>query len=264
MRRELPFLLIASLLLLAGFVVVTMSTLQTEASVPRQEDDDPPVVTVEVTREVTRIATVIVTPTFTPLPPTPTPLPPEITVDDDHFLGAEDAPVKVVEFSDYRCGFCRVFYHETLYQLNEHYGDAIQFVYRDYPIFGELSLNAAIAAECAGDQGAFWEFHNLVFDSQSLEQAPDLTQETLAVMAESLELDVEAWQVCFASREAYDEIVIDALSAQEWGVTGTPTFFINGKRMVGAQPLENFLTVIDAELTVLGIEPPARPAEAQD
>jgi protein-disulfide isomerase len=134
----------------------------------QQEGDEPVVVTVEVpvTVEVTRIVTVVVTPTYTPLPPTPD----WRDEDDDAFLGSPDAPVKVVEFSDFRCGFCRLFYHTTLQPLTQHYGDLIQFVYRDFPIFGAESINGALGAECAGDQGKFWEFHNMLFDNESLEE----------------------------------------------------------------------------------------------
>jgi protein-disulfide isomerase len=255
MQKNVFFALIASLLVFMGFVILSISIfndsdrrLSTSSEIALGEG----VVTVEVTR----LVTVIVTPTFTPLPPTSTPLPPEITVDDDPFLGSETAAVKVVEFSDYRCGFCRRFYDEMLFPLTEHYGDNIQFVYRDFPIFGEESLNGAIAAECAGDQDMFWAYHNAIFDNQLSDAPLPLIEETLVAMAETLELDVESWQACFDSDEAYDEVVVDALTAQNWEVTGTPTFFINGKRLVGAQPIENFFRFIDAELVAMGIEPP--------
>ncbi|HLA44393.1 MAG TPA: thioredoxin domain-containing protein, partial [Aggregatilineales bacterium] len=185
-------------------------------------------------------------------------LPPEMTVDDDHFIGMENAPVKVVEFSDYRCGFCRRFYETTLKPLTDHYGDLIQFVYRDFPIFGEESINGAMAAECSGDQGKFWEYHNALFDEVALENARPLNRETLQEIAGSLELDVDTWSVCFDGEEVYNEVVIDAVTAQQWGVTGTPTFFINGKALVGAQPIEVFIQLIDAELMAQGIEPPAQ------
>lgn len=266
-RAFLPFLLIPILLIGALMVGLPGAPHRTQAEdapaapiiAPLQADDATPiVVTVEVpvTVEVTRIVTVIVTPTFTPLPPTPTPLPPDMTVDDDHFIGSADAPVKVVEFSDYRCGFCRRFYSQTLFTLTTHYGDLIQFVYRDFPIFGQESINGALAAECSGDQGKFWEYHNLLFDNEAREQPLPLVQEHLAQWALDLDLDLDAWTACFTSEAAYNEVVIDAITAQDWGVTGTPTFFINGKALVGAQPLEVFIQVIDRELTALGIEPP--------
>jgi protein-disulfide isomerase len=223
----------------------------------QQDGDEPVVVTVEVpvTVEVTRIVTVVVTPTFTPPPPTPD----WREEDDDAYLGSPAAPVKVVEFSDFRCGFCRLFYHTTLVPLTQHYGDLIQFVYRDFPIFGIESINGALAAECAGDQGMFWEYHNLLFDNESLEEPQPLTPEVLEVFAAGLGLDLETWNECFIDPETWNEVYYDSDAAIRWGVTGTPTFFINGNILVGAQPIEVFLAVIDAELLALGIEPPPQP-----
>jgi protein-disulfide isomerase len=260
MQKKVFFALIASLLVFMGFVILSVSFFggSNDIAGSTQVALGDGVVTVQVTVEVTRVVTVVVTPTHTPVPTVP---PAEIMVDDDPFLGAEDAPVKIVEFSDYRCGYCLAFYHETLFQLIDHYGDNIQFVYRDFPIFGEESVNGALAAECADDQDAFWLFHNAIFDNQALEEPLPLDEPTLLAMAESLELDIDTWQTCLASDEAYDEMVIDAVLAQNLGVRGTPAFFVNKQRLPGAQPLEAFMQVIDAELLALGIEPPPRSQE---
>jgi len=269
LKTILPLAMIPVLLFIAFVVGMPSTTTQavenpdpalTNPIVAQDDEGDSEeiVVTVEVTREVTREVTVVVTPTFTPLPPTPTPLPPELTVDDDHFIGDEDAPVKVVEFSDFQCGFCARFYQQTLTPLTEHYGDLIQFVYRDYPIFGDESVLSAMGAECAGDQGLYWEFHNLIFDAVSSQERPPLNVETLTGFAVNLELDTDEWSACIDDEATFEEIVIDANTARDWGVTGTPTFFVNGQRLVGAQPLEVFFDIIDAELIEAGYEPPER------
>jgi len=255
----LPFVFLALLLVALLALGLPPSSEQT-ALAAESVGDSAAQIAQEVTRivtvEVTRVVTVVVTPTATPLPPTATPLAPEDTVDDDPFIGAADAPVKVVEFSDYQCGFCRRFYDETLFPLTDRYGDLIQFVYRDFPIFGQPSIEAAIAAECSGDQDQYWGFHNAIFDSQASSDRPELNRATFSAIAVSLELDLDAWNACFDDEATYNEVIADAIDGDAWGVTGTPTFFINGQAIVGAQPYEVFVQIIDAELVALGIEPP--------
>lgn len=261
LRIFLPFAIVPLLIGVAVWVGLPTSQAsslepQESAVIVAQESGDgsePIVVTVEVTR----VVTVVVTPTNTPLPPTATPVAIEDSVDDDHFLGAADAPIKIVEFSDYQCGYCARFYVETLRPLNDRYGEMIQFVYRDYPIFGDASVLGAMSAECAGDQGKFWEYHNQIFDDHTSETPSDLTFETYQKWATDLGLDYEAWMVCMNDPATLDEIRNDALTGQEWGITGTPTFFVNGLKLVGAHPLETFITLIDRELLARGIQPPA-------
>ncbi|MFP4324215.1 MAG: DsbA family protein, partial [Anaerolineales bacterium] len=142
--------------------------------------------------------------------------------------------------------------------LTERYGDLIQFVYRDYPIFGEESILGALAGECADEQGDyFWDFHDYIFDNQLTAQPEPISLPFLTVLAEDLELDIEEWTTCIQSDEAFEELRNDFTQGQSWGITGTPTFFINGERLVGAQPLEAFISIIDAELIAAGIEPPS-------
>ena len=232
---------------------------------PQQDDDDgepPAVVTVEVTREieVTRVVTVVVTPTFTPIPPTPTPPSPEELVDDDPFLGSEDALVKVVEFSDFQCGFCGRFATETLPGLIDHYGDLIQFVYRDFPIFGDPSVFAAVGSECVADQDtdAFWDFHDAVFANLNSADREAITVPFLEGIVTDLDLDLDEWTTCFSSEESINEVADDYVTAVNLGITGTPAFYINDMFVSGAQPLEVFFQVIDEQLIAQGIEPPAR------
>lgn len=166
----------------------------------------------------------------------------EISTDDDPSLGPEDAPITIVEFSDFRCPYCSVFHVETFDALMATYPDQIHFVYRDFPVVG--GFEAALAAECANEQGAYWEFHDLLFSSEY----PNLDRDTFAAYAEKLDLDVEDLLACVDEDRYSEEVEADARYASGLGITGTPTFFINGIPMVGAQPLEAFIQVIEYEL----------------
>lgn len=166
----------------------------------------------------------------------------EISTDDDPSLGPEDAPITIVEFSDFRCPYCSIFHQETFDDLMAEYPGQIHFVYRDFPVVG--GFEAALAAECADEQGAFWEFHNLLFSGEY----PNLDRDAFAAYAEKLDLDVEGLLACVDEERYSDEVEADARYASGLGITGTPTFFINGIPMVGAQPLEAFIQVIELEL----------------
>lgn len=167
----------------------------------------------------------------------------EVSVDDDPAHGPADAPVVMIEFSDFNCPYCGRFARETLPLLRENYAGRIRFVYRDFPILGDSSLQAAIAAECADDQGAFWDFHDLLFENQG-----SFNQEMFVQFGEALKLDIEQFTACQNDPATRDEIGGDFAVGQRLSVGGTPTFFINGRRVVGAQPYEVFQGVIDEEL----------------
>jgi protein-disulfide isomerase len=166
----------------------------------------------------------------------------EIDEDDDPVIGAADAPITIIEFSDFRCPYCKRFRSDTFDQLFEAYPDQIRFIYRDFPVVG--GFEAAIASECADDQGAYWPYHDLLFSDGYAE----LNREAYLGYAEELELDLEAFTSCLDDQQFADEVESDARYAAGLGVTGTPTFFINGIPIVGAQPFEVFAQIIDAEL----------------
>ncbi|MAS35411.1 MAG: hypothetical protein CL610_15480 [Anaerolineaceae bacterium] len=167
----------------------------------------------------------------------------EVSVDDDPAHGPADAPVVMIEFSDFNCPYCGRFARETLPLLRENYEGRIRFVYRDYPILGDSSLQAAVAAECADDQGAFWGFHDLLFENQG-----GFNQEMFIGFAEQLELNVEQFTACQNDAITRDEVIADYTEAERLRVGGTPTFFINGRRVVGAQPYAVFQDAIAEEL----------------
>ena len=158
-------------------------------------------------------------------------------------LGPEDAPVTIIEFGDFRCSFCRRFQDETVTPLLERYEGQVRFVWRDYPILGQGSFEASIAAECADDQGQFWAFHDLLFADQA-----NFTRDGFIAKATLLDMDIEQFSTCYDNQQHRDEILADYQAGESLGVTGTPTFFINGRPLIGAQPIDAFVNVIDAEL----------------
>jgi protein-disulfide isomerase len=165
-------------------------------------------------------------------------------VDDDPVMGAEDAPLTIVEFSDFNCGFCGRFASDTLPRLLTEYEGQIRFVYRDMPIIGgQNSVEAAIAAECASDQGKFTEYHNLLFSNTQ-----ERTRESFINFAVDLELDEAAFTTCLDEQAKSDEVLLDLLDGQTLGISGTPGFYVNGRFISGAQPYEIFKTIIDREL----------------
>ncbi len=166
-----------------------------------------------------------------------------VATEGDPFIGPEDAPITIVEFGDFRCGYCRRHFQETFEPLLAAYEGEVRYVFRDYPILSQESLVAALGAECAHDQDAFWEFHDRVYDNQNV-----LTREQFISYATDLGLDVATFTTCLDEQQHLEEVVQDYQDGQTLGVGGTPTFFINGKPLIGAQPYAQFQLRIDAEL----------------
>jgi protein-disulfide isomerase len=177
----------------------------------------------------------------------------DITVNDtDPVYGSPDAPVTIVEFSDFHCPYCGRFVKETLKPLMDAYEGKAKLIFRNYPILGQGSVLAALASGCARDQGKFWEFHDLVFANQQ-----DLTREAFVKYAGEMNLDVDTFSKCFDQQDHMSEIQADYSYAQNLGITGTPTFFINGQYVSGAQPYTVFAEAIDKALGSLEESKPA-------
>jgi protein-disulfide isomerase len=180
--------------------------------------------------------------------PTPTPAPErvDVGVDDDSVRGNADAPVTIIEFSDYECPFCERFFVQTLPQIEKEYIDTgkVRFVYRDYPLSFHLNATAAaMAAECAGEQGKYWEYHDALFEHQDA-----LDNASLKQHANDLGLDTASFNRCLDSGEMAEEVQKDFQEGMRLGIRGTPTFFINGQRLVGALPYQAFRQVIEQEI----------------
>ena len=191
---------------------------------------------------------------WTPTPtayisPTPTRIPPQTIQDDDAFLGAEDGSVIIVEFSDFQCGYCARWYRDTLPQILNAYPDDVKFIYRDFTIFGEDSVRAAMSTECAEEQGMFWDMHNVLFDNLLSDEPFDLSAESLVDAAEGLGMDRVAFETCLIEERYIGEVIGDYQDAVAYGFGGTPGFVINGVvHAIGAQSFEFFDSLIRAEL----------------
>ncbi|MFO8075041.1 MAG: DsbA family protein [Actinomycetota bacterium] len=166
------------------------------------------------------------------------------TPGEDPTLGDSDAPVVVVEYSDFGCPYCGAFARDTKPVIEERYIDegVVRYVWRDLPYQGEPSRQAAMAGREAHAQGRFWEFHDALF----AEQEAGLSADRLRSVAADVGLDLDAFEEAMAA-EAHAEAVEASLAeGQELGLTGTPAFTINGEVLIGAQPLEVFTEAIDA------------------
>jgi protein-disulfide isomerase len=167
----------------------------------------------------------------------------EVSTDDDPSIGPEDAPVTIIEFGDYTCYYCRIWNQEVFNQLMASYPDQIRFVYRDLPIIGAEAMPAAEAASCAGEQGAYWEYHADLFSEQY-----ELGRTAYEQYASDLGLDLAAFTACLDDHRMLAEAKADAADARIAGLSSTPSFIINGRILIGALPLEEFQAVIDEEL----------------
>lgn len=159
-------------------------------------------------------------------------------------IGPADAPITIVEFSDYQCPFCRRWYQEVYGPLLEAYPGKIKLVYRNLPLTSihPDAMSAAEAAMCAGDQDAYWTYHEKLFGGDSL------GKQVYIRYAQELNLDMDKFQTCLDENKFQSAVQSDSDFALDLGVRSTPTFFINGLAIVGAQPLDVFKQVIDKEL----------------
>jgi len=151
-----------------------------------------------------------------------------VSVDDDPWKGTEGAPVTIVEFADYQCPACAQA-ELNVEQLLSEYEGQILFVLRDFPLEGHPhALKAAEAANCAGDQGKYWQMHDLLFDNQNF-----LDENNLRSYAASLGLEAQQFTTCLEEGKYTDEVLHDLEQGIEYQVNGTPTFFVNGYRVLG-------------------------------
>jgi protein-disulfide isomerase len=169
----------------------------------------------------------------------------DIPVDGFPSSGPKDAKITIVEFSDYECPFCKQWHAQVWPQLQKKYGSQIRLVYRDFPLFG-LHNNAEPAAEaahCADDQGKYWEYHDQIFTGSY-----PLSRSGYDGMASALGLDVKKFDACLDAGTYKNIVQANYDFASNLGVQSTPTFFVNGMAMVGAQPFETFDKVIQMEI----------------
>jgi len=168
-----------------------------------------------------------------------------VAIDRDRLRGSTDAPITVVEFSDFQCPYCKQV-NSTLNEVLAKYGNQVRLAYRDFPLM-QIHSQAQAAAEasrCAGEQGRYWEYHDRLFANEV-----QLDRASLTDYARNLKLDARKFEQCVSSGKFKAAIEQDVKEGTAAGVVATPTFFINGIYLGGAQPLETFTRVIDEELS---------------
>jgi protein-disulfide isomerase len=167
-------------------------------------------------------------------------------INNDYIKGNPSAPVTIVEFSDFQCPFCVKFYNETYKQIEDNYikTGKVKFVYRDFPLSGhQYAEGAAVAAECAGLQDKYYQMYTLLFvDGVSGNKNQYIEY------AKTIGIDETKFKECINSKITYPEIQQDYKDGLALGITSTPSYFINGEEVVGAQPYSVFQEVIDRKL----------------
>jgi protein-disulfide isomerase len=183
-----------------------------------------------------------------------------VSADDDPMRGDPNAPITIIEFSDFQCPFCARFHSNTLPLIQEEYIDTgkVNLVYRDFPLqsIHPNALPAAVAAECANEQGKFWEYHDILFEKQSSWNKLDLNAIGSALSQISTEVGLEKQQFdsCLESGKYIDEVQKDLRDGKDYGVTGTPAFFIGNEedgfeQISGAQSINIFRSIFNQQLS---------------
>jgi len=168
----------------------------------------------------------------------------EIPITDaDPMLGKATAPITVVQYAEYQCPYCGMA-ADTVDALLKEYPDQVRVIFKDFPLnFHERAMPAAVAAHCAGEQGKYWELNRLMLKNQQALQDTDLDG-----YAKQIGLDVDSWMACRGSGKYEPVISAGVTDAQKLGVQATPTFFVNGIMLSGAQPIDAFKPIIEKEL----------------
>lgn len=169
--------------------------------------------------------------------------------------GDKNAPVTLIEYTDYQCPFC-VRIQPALDEIVRRYDGKVRHVFKQLPL--PMHTEAELAAEaslCAADQGRFWELHDWLFAN-----ARRINRDTLMEQARVLEMNEEDFGACLENRVHAGQVKLDVTEAQRFGISGTPGFLVNGRLLRGAVPLNDFLKIIDEELDLAGVEKPKAPA----
>ncbi len=174
-------------------------------------------------------------------------------VDNGHFpvKGQDSAKITMIEFADFRCPFCKAVQDTVMPQLQKDYIDTgkVKLYFRQYAFLGPASIVAANAAECANDQGKFWDMHDYLYKNQPPETDTSMyTVDNLTTIAGQLGMDTTQFNACLSANQDNQKVTGDFTAGQKAGVSGTPTFYVDGKQIVGACPYSAFKTALDAEL----------------
>src|SRR5437667_4473997 len=179
----------------------------------------------------------------------------KISLDNQPERGPRDAKVTIVEYSDFECPFCARVYTTLDNDVLKDYGDKVRFVFKNFPLTAihPWAGDAALAAECAFQQGndKFWTMYNGLFSKQG-EITKDNLRDKVTEIAQGAGMDVAKFQECFDGKKTLDAVKADQSEGTALGVNSTPTFFVNGRRLSGAQTPENFNQLIDQSLGAKG------------
>ena len=170
-------------------------------------------------------------------------------------LGDPDAPITLVEFGDYQCHYCNVFFQSIEKDILKNYVDTgkVKIIFKDYNIIGEDSVKASQGAHCANDQGLFWEYHDILYSNWTGENNGWASSENLAIFAQQIDLNMDEWSECMI-KGSHSQIILKSNDdARTLELTGTPAFFVinsEGKvsKLFGAQPFEVFKKIFDNQL----------------
>lgn len=164
---------------------------------------------------------------------------------DDHVRGKSDAPVTIVEFSDFQCPYCSRF-HSTMKQVFADYPDQIRWVYKHFPLdsIHPFARKAAVASECAAEQGKFWEYADSLFTSTQ-----GLGEDALKSMANLIGLNTKKFAACLESDKYADKVEANQQEGIKYGVRGTPGNIVNGQLMSGALGYDTIKSIIEKELS---------------
>jgi len=164
--------------------------------------------------------------------------------------GNKNAKVLVVEWADFQCPFCEQFFSQVEPQIKKDYIDTgkIQFAFRDFAFLGQESNDAANAARCANDQGKYWDFHDYLYSHQVSENSKTFSTDNLKKFGADMGLDTTQFNSCIDSNKYASAVTDDINAGKNVGVSGTPTVYVNGVQLVGAQPYSAFKAEIDKAL----------------
>lgn len=204
------------------------------------------------------IAGFLIWPSLTPAGNVFTAPPRDYSLANGNGLGDPNAPIVIEEFSDYQCTHCETFFNETEETLIEQYvaTGKVYLIYRSMGAFlGPESQAAAEATYCAGDQGQFWQYHDIVFRNYSTGNSDGYADRRLIAFADTLGLDTSEFRSCLSDNKYLDQVQQDQLDGIQYGITGTPSFVFNGQlTLEGAQPFSVFQQTIDAMLAQTSTE----------
>jgi protein-disulfide isomerase len=171
----------------------------------------------------------------------------------DAILGDPNASVTVVEYADFQCPYCERFFSDAGTKIREQYVKTgkVKMIYRDFSFLGPESTASAEAAECAKDQGKFWAYHDAIYNTEAVdakENNGNLNRSLFLGLAKNLKLDTDAFTSCMDSNKYTSVVTKSTTDAQALGVSSTPTIFVNGQKILGAQPFSVFQAAIDQAL----------------